>query len=171
MPIQSQAFEDWMGSTYYEHFKQLELDRFRRQIEAEESDLSDEQIDEEIQHKSNHITADILSADDICKIQSILRYESIKNSAKRLYLRIASFVNESNSVTEANSPSKGENEIYYDLCNPEWEMVRITRYGWDIIKHRDKILFKRHAISNAQVYPKSLENGLHHHTKPAKHLH
>ena len=31
MPIKSQTFEDWMGSTYYEYFKQQELERLRRQ--------------------------------------------------------------------------------------------------------------------------------------------
>ena len=31
MPIKSQIFEDWMGSTYYEYFKQQELERLRHQ--------------------------------------------------------------------------------------------------------------------------------------------
>ena len=150
MPIQSQTFEDWMGSTYYEYFKQQELERLRRQKEAADPDLSEEQIDEDIQHDYYHITGDVLSADEMSKIQSILRFESNKNPTKKLHLRIASFVNE----TEANPPSQAQDEIYYDLCNPEWEMVKITRNGWDIVKHSAKILFKRHAIGNAQVYPK-----------------
>jgi hypothetical protein len=150
MPIQSQTFEDWMGSTYYEYFKQQELERFRRRMEAEDPDLSEVQIDEDIQHEHHHITGDVLSADDMGKIQSILRFESNKNPTKKLHLRIASFVNE----TEANPQSQAQDEIDYDLCNPEWEMVKITRNGWDIVKHSARILFKRYAIGNAQVYPK-----------------
>jgi hypothetical protein len=108
------------------------------------------QIDEDIQHEHHHITGDVLSADDMGKIQSILRFESNKNPTKKLHLRIASFVNE----TEANPQSQAQDEIDYDLCNPEWEMVKITRNGWDIVKHSARILFKRYAIGNAQVYPK-----------------
>ena len=153
MPIKSQTFEDWMGSTYYEYFKQQSLERLRRRKALEDPDLSEEQIDEDIQHEQNHLASDVLSADDMSKIQSILRYESNKNSPKKLHLRIAAFVGETIDPTEVNQ--QGQDEIYYDLCNPDWEMVRITCDGWDIVKHSPKILFKRHAISNAQVYPKS----------------
>ena len=152
MPIKSQTFDDWMGSTYYEYFKQQSLERLRRRKGLENPDLSEEQIDEDIQHEQNHLASDVLSADDMSKIQSILRYESNKNLTKKLYLRIAAFVGETIDPAEVNQ--QGQDEIYYDLCNPDWEMVRITRDGWDIVKHSPKILFKRHAISNAQVYPK-----------------
>ena len=152
MPIKSQVFEDWMGSTYYEHFKQQSLERLRHRKGLEDPDLSEEQIDEDIQHEQNHLASDVLSADDMSKIQSILRYESNKNPPRKLHLRIAAFIGENNDPTEVNR--QGQDEIDYDLCNPDWEMVRITRDGWDIVKHSAKILFKRHAIGNAQVYPK-----------------
>jgi hypothetical protein len=152
MPIKSQVFEDWMGSTYYEHFKRQSLERLRHRKGLEDPDLSQEQIDEDIQHEQNHLAGDVLSADDMSKIQSILRYESNKTPTTKLHLRIAAFVGENIDPAEVNE--QGLDEIYYDLCNPDWEMVRITCDGWDIVKHSAKILFKRHAIGNAQVYPK-----------------
>src|SRR5215207_3830363 len=157
MPIKSQAFEDWMGSTYYEYFKQQSLERLRHQKELEDPDLNEEQIDEDIQHEQHHLASDVLSVDDMSKIQSILRYESNKNPVRRLNLRIAASINETNGATGDNRQPQEErqqDEIYYDLCNPAWEMIKITRDGWDIVKHSAKILFKRHVISNAQDYPK-----------------
>ena len=152
MPIKSQTFEDWMGSTYYEYFKQQSLERLRRQKGLEDPDLSEEQLDEDIQHEQHHLSSDVLSTDDMSKIQSILRYESNKNPTRKLHLRIASYVGETDSPAEVSQ--QGQDEIDYDLCNPDWEMVKITRNGWDIVKHSAKILFKRHAICSAQVYPK-----------------
>jgi hypothetical protein len=154
MPIESQVFNDWMGSTYYEYVKRQSIEQLRSWKRLEHPDLSDEQIDEDIQNEQNHLEGDVLSADDMSKIQSILRYKANKNPIRRLNLRIAAFINESNDSTTLPEHRQQEDEIYYDLCNPGWEMVRITRKGWDIVKHNDKILFKRHTISNAQVYPK-----------------
>jgi hypothetical protein len=46
-------------------------------------------------------------------------------------------------------------EVYYDFCNPKWEIVKITPKGWEIInQHEGNVFFKRFAIMNAQVYPK-----------------
>jgi hypothetical protein len=153
MPIKSQVFEDWMGFTYYEHFRQQSFGRLRSQKRFDHPDLSDGQIDDACEQ--TYLESDVLSADDMSKIQSIMRYETNKNPPKRLNLRIVAFINEAdNSATTITEHRQQEDEIYYDLCNPDWEIVRITRNGWDIVKHSDKILFKRHAISNAQVYPK-----------------
>jgi hypothetical protein len=153
MPIKSQVFEDWMGFTYYEHFRQQSFGRLRSQKRFDHPDLSDGQIDDAFEQ--TYLESDVLSADDMSKIQSIMRYETNKNPPKRLNLRIVAFINEAdNSATTITEHRQQEDEIYYDLCNPDWEIVRITRNGWDIVKHSDKILFKRHAISNAQVYPK-----------------
>jgi hypothetical protein len=154
MSIKSQAFEDWMGSTYYEYFKQQSLEQLRSHKRLDHPDLTDEQIDEDIQQEQCYPATNVLSADDMSKIQSILRYEANKNPVRRLNLRIAAFNNESNDSTTNPENRQQEDEVYYDLCNPDWEIVRITRNGWNIVKHPDKILFKRHAISNAQVYPK-----------------
>ena len=102
----------------------------------------------------------LLSKEKISKIQSVLRYEatfstSVQNDSsstfqniRTLYVRIAAFVD-----TEGSNPD--ENIIFYDLCNPEWEIVKITRNGWDIIRHDENhILFKRFAVMNPQVYPR-----------------
>ena len=88
----------------------------------------------------------ILSKEEINKIRSILRYDGA-SSVRILYLRIAAFVD-----SEAVNPDK--NVIYYDLCNSSWEIIEITRNGWNIIKHDEKhILFKQFSIMNPQVYP------------------
>jgi hypothetical protein len=154
MPIKSQSFEDWMGSAYYEHFKQQSIEQLRSHERLGKPDLTHEQIDDDVQQEQRYLATDVLSADDMSKIQSILRYEANKNPVRKLNLRIAVINNESNDSITNPENKQQEDEIYYDLCNQDWEIVRITRNGWDIVKHSDKILFKRHAISNAQVYPK-----------------
>jgi hypothetical protein len=154
MPIKSQVFEDWMGSTYYEYSKQQSLEQLRSRRKLDHPNLADEQIDDDFWQEQNHLATDVLSSDDMNRIQSILRYESNKNAVRKLNLRVAAFINEADDSTPNPENMQKENEIYYDLCNRDWEVVRITRNGWDIVKHSDKILFKRHAISNAQVYPK-----------------
>ena len=88
----------------------------------------------------------IISKEEINKIQSILRYEAA-STVRTLYLRVAGFVD-----TEA--ADLDVNKIFYDLCNPNWEIVEITRNGWSIIKQDEKhLLFKRFSIMNPQVYP------------------
>ena len=160
MSIMSQTFEDWLGSNYYENCKQQKLEELRREMEESDPDLNKEEIDEDIERGHHLLVGDVLSADDISKIQSMLRYESIKNPSKKLNLRIATFVGETDVETETETETKAESksqvqdEIYYDLCNSEWEMVRVTRDGWDIVKQSAQILFRRHAVGQTQVYPK-----------------
>ncbi|CAN5875455.1 hypothetical protein BH23THE1_BH23THE1_20500 [soil metagenome] len=36
------------------------------------------------------------------------------------------------------------NVFYYDLTNPQWEIVRISSNGWDIVKNNNIPLFKRY---------------------------
>jgi hypothetical protein len=136
MPINGRKFEDWIGSVYYYYMKET--------------------------RGSNSV----LSQEGIGKIQSVLRFEannsskpsdenrfssssllqSIKN-IKTLHLRVAASINyEENNLKN--------NAIYYDLCNPQWEIVEVTRVGWDVVQHNEKnILFKRFSIMNSQVYP------------------
>jgi hypothetical protein len=88
----------------------------------------------------------IISKEEINKIESILRYEAA-SSVRTLYLRVAGFVD-----TEA--ADLDVNKIFYDLCNPNWEIVEITRNGWSIIRQDEEhLLFKRFSIMNPQVYP------------------
>ena len=88
----------------------------------------------------------ILSREEINKIQSILRYEAA-SSVQTLYLRVAALV-------DPEASDLDENKIYYDLCNPDWDIIKITKHDWGIIKHDENhILFKRFTIMNPQVYP------------------
>ena len=128
MPIESNRFEDWIGGTYYDYQKDTEM------------------------------SPSTLSKEAISKIQSVLRYKAASsipvqdNSSRHqnirtLYVRVAAFVD-----PEANLD---DNVIYYDLCNLEWEIIKITRRGWEITKQDgQKILFKRFVIMNQQVYPR-----------------
>ena len=69
-------------------------------------------------------------------------------NVKILHLRVAAFVD-----TEATDLDS--NVIYYDLCNRNWEIIKLTRHGWEMIKHdQQNIMFKRFPINSAQVYPK-----------------
>ena len=98
----------------------------------------------------------ILPKEEISKIKSIFRFEASGNidipeenqNVKTLYIRVAAFVD-----PDADGTGKNTNVIYYDLCNPKWEVVKITREGWSIETKCKEILFKRYPISNAQSYP------------------
>ena len=132
--IGCKGFEDWIGATYY---------YYRKSSNGA--------------NNNNSPSPYILPKEEIAKIQSVLRYEAnsskIVDGSKRqvnvktLYLRIAAFVD-----SEAVNPD--DNKIFYDLCNPDWEIVKITRYGWSIEKNYPEILFKRYPIMNSQVYPR-----------------
>lgn len=45
----------------------------------------------------------------------------------------------------------GSTTIYYDLCNKEWEVIKITPEGWTIEKA--PIIFRRYINNQPQVYP------------------
>ncbi|WP_161486432.1 bifunctional DNA primase/polymerase [Candidatus Nitrosocosmicus hydrocola] len=47
-----------------------------------------------------------------------------------------------------------DDSIYYDLTNLKWEIVKISKEGWDIIQNNEIPIFKRHDTSSiSQVYP------------------
>ncbi|MBI5414466.1 hypothetical protein HZA38_03035 [Candidatus Peregrinibacteria bacterium] len=50
-----------------------------------------------------------------------------------------------------------EDVLWYDLCNEEWQAVRISEEGWSIF-NTPPILFKRHNHQQAQVLPASEGN-------------
>jgi hypothetical protein len=94
----------------------------------------------------------VLSKEGIGRVQSVLSFEAQNKDVKMLHVRVAAFV-------DAESTNLDENIIFYDLCNKNWETVKITRHGWEIGQNCDQILFKRFPIMNEQVYPlKPLEN-------------
>jgi hypothetical protein len=91
----------------------------------------------------------VLSKEMIGRIQSILSFEARENDMKTLHLRVAAFLD---TQTKCD-----ENVVFYDLCNKNCEIVKITRNGWDmepIEQNYKQVLFKRFAINNPQVYPK-----------------
>lgn len=50
--------------------------------------------------------------------------------------------------------AKKDDVFYYDLTNPNWEIVRITSEGWEVIKNNETPLFKRYERNSIpQVYP------------------
>jgi len=43
---------------------------------------------------------------------------------------------------------------WYDLCNENWEAIRITKDGWNIVKSNEvPIVFRRYSSQQAQMYP------------------
>ena len=47
---------------------------------------------------------------------------------------LAAFVDPDVDVT-----GKDNNVIFYDLCNPKWEIIKITRKGWTIEKKNNTV--------------------------------
>lgn len=43
---------------------------------------------------------------------------------------------------------------WYDLCNENWEAIKITKDGWNLVKSNEvPIVFRRYSSQQAQVYP------------------
>ncbi|OGZ65191.1 MAG: hypothetical protein A3C50_02980 [Candidatus Staskawiczbacteria bacterium RIFCSPHIGHO2_02_FULL_43_16] len=57
-----------------------------------------------------------------------------------------------NQYTLHNRSAWYENAIWYDLSDSEWQAVKITTEGWEVIKNTP-ILFKRYSHQQAQVEP------------------
>lgn len=129
MPLESRRFEDWASTVYYNY------------------------------KKDYLVCPSTLSKTDISEIQSILRYETVSSgldendsptsgqNIRVLHVRVAAFV-------DNETENLDDNYICYDLCNNNWEFIKITRHGWKILKQdENNIIFKRFTIMNPQVYP------------------
>jgi hypothetical protein len=158
MPIQSRTFGDWLTATFYFENKQKDLsdsdneddeDKTKQDPETKVHHIDhDKYPDEDEGFGRRLITSKILKDDDVAKVQTILRFEAEKQAqVKNLYLRIASFI-DTNPLAD-----KDANAVYYDLCNRNWEIIKITRHGWSIEKNYPQVLFKRFPIMNEQVMP------------------
>jgi hypothetical protein len=88
-----------------------------------------------------------LCKEGIGRVQSVLGFEAINKDVKTLHVRIAAFV-------DTDTKNLDENFLIYDLCNKNWEVVKITRHDWSIEQNYDQVLFKRFPIMNPQVYPR-----------------
>jgi hypothetical protein len=111
MPIESKRFEDWIGAAYYYYNR-----------------------DYTENNNNGSSSPSVLSKEEINKIQSVLRYEANTSSSaqdssksrqqniRTLHLRVAAFID-----TDATDLS--QNVIYYDLCNTNWDIIKITCQG------------------------------------------
>ena len=77
----------------------------------------------------------------------MLCFEANNKDTKTLNVRVAAFV-------DTETENIDENIVIYDLCNKNWEIVKITGHGWNIEQNYQQILFKRFPIMNPQVYPR-----------------
>ena len=128
MPLESWTFGDWLAASFYNHLKEGAKKEVHEGAE-----------------RSLMMAVRVLSAENIKNIQTILRFEADKTGDTiTLNSRVASFINEQDS---------SESRIWYDLCNKDWEIVRITANEWSIERNYPQILFKRHAVNKAQVLP------------------
>ena len=84
------------------------------------------------------------------------------HNERKIEVRVAGNID---SDADANDD---DNIIYYDLTNKDWEIVKITKHGWNIENHcflsysyssssssslLPTILFKRYKSQLPQVYP------------------
>ncbi len=60
---------------------------------------------------------------------------------------------ENNTITLHNRICEYDNAIWYDLSNEQWQAVKITKDGWDIID-KPPPLFRRRPHQKPQVHPK-----------------
>jgi hypothetical protein len=145
MAIESKKFIDWLGGTYYFYTKNNEGKQ-----SCDPDSTADIDNDNDNDDQPGESVAKVLGDNEISKVQSILSFEINKNAnVKTLYIRAASFI-DTDPIADLDN-----NVVYYDLCNPTRDIIRITRNGWSIEKNYPKILFKRYSIMNAQVEPKT----------------
>jgi hypothetical protein len=145
MPVQSRTFGDWLTATFYFESKQKDLSEAQdKHSDNEDEDKTkydpetkvhhidhskypDEDEDRPLLGGRRLITSKILGDDDVTKVQTILRFEAEKQAqVKHLYVRIASFV-DTNPQADLDA-----NTVYFDLCNRNWEIIKITRHGWSV---------------------------------------
>lgn len=74
--------------------------------------------------------------------------EAITNAQN--YLEALSFQSEENKLH--NRVSKTEEALWYDLSNSEWQAVKISENGWEIIDH-PPALFRREQHQKPQINP------------------
>ena len=111
IPINSNRFKDWIIKTCYDYEKQLQSNDFE-----------------------NERTIRILGDGGAAKYQTIIRLQAEEQrNERRLEIRVAGNV-ESDPIANEDG-----NVIYYDLCNKDGEIIRVTRNGWEIIKHGDPV--------------------------------
>ena len=81
----------------------------------------------------------ILNTESVTNILNILKARAeFDGVARNLSLRVAAITEELRT-------------IYYDLTNKDWQVIKITKYGWGI--ENMPIIFRRYNNQQPQVYP------------------
>lgn len=91
----------------------------------------------------------LLSKDKLSNVLGLVRAREELNSqivVKDLNLRIA-------KVPSQNRNDKEDRDYYYDLINSNWQIVKITTEGWEIISGNEEPIFKRYRNNLPQVIP------------------
>ncbi|MFH1592181.1 MAG: hypothetical protein ABIB47_02325 [Candidatus Woesearchaeota archaeon] len=89
---------------------------------------------------------------------SNLFYESEDTVPSSTTISASMKVLEAKSIFESeryvlyNRVAWNEETLYYDLCNKKWEVVKITKQGWNIVSN-PPIIFRRYAHQKPQVIP------------------
>lgn len=79
-----------------------------------------------------------------------IRNESLKQAISILSAEV--LFGEKDYITLYNRVGKHQNEFWYDLTNPEWEAVKISKSGWSVTNETSKI-FCRYRHQKEQVTP------------------
>ena len=151
IPIRSNRFKDWIVKAYYDYRKEQQQEK--ELLAGEWFDGKEEEYNDTIADTKSPL----LNNEDASKIQTILKMETEEShNERKLEVRVAGNID---SDIDANDD---DNVIYYDLTNKDWEIVKITKHGWNIEKHgffpsssssSPTILFKRYRNQLSQVYP------------------
>lgn len=133
IPINSDRFRGWIIKAHYDFEKHL------REIDLE-----------------NPKPFSILSNEEAAKIQTIIKLEAEEqNNVRRLEIRVAGNVD---SDADSNDDSA---IIFYDLCNKDGEIIKVTKNGWEVVKHGFQlekkssrtIVFKHYRNQSQQIAP------------------
>jgi hypothetical protein len=131
--INSGRFRDWIIKTFYDYEKQLQSNDYE-----------------------NERAIRILGNEEAAKYQNIIRLEAEQQyNERRLEIRVFGCVD---SDADAN---EDDNVMFYDLCNRDGEIIKVTKNGWETIKHgchaekksSRTIVFKHYRSQKAQVLP------------------
>jgi len=130
IPLKSEKFKDWLSDSYFG----LTVAEAKKKKENSKKKSNHESIEQDIEP-----IGEILSSEALIRIIRVLKARAAYSGKPRrdLYLRVA----------------KVGDTIYYDLVNSQWQVVKITSEGWDII--HSPILFRRYPHQREQVMPEA----------------
>ncbi len=100
-------------------------------------------------------TKSLLSKDRLSQIIDLIKANADLNPKiveRNLNLRVAKT---QISATDLDIDNKKYDDVcyYYDLTNSNWEVIKVTRKGWNIVSNTQNPIFKRYKNSMSQSYP------------------